>query len=195
MSVKNSHTTCSGIDWNIIVGLLYRLRKENRIKEYLLIGLGCYTGLRIGDLLKLKWCDLQQKNEITVRERKTGKIRKITINESLREIIKNACEEFSRKLSYDVNQYLFQNSQGKIISIQYLNRLIKKTFDDYGIKSQNASTHTLRKTFGKRVWEMDGQSERSLIYLSQIFNHSNVSITRRYIGIVQEDIKNIYLSL
>jgi integrase len=55
--------------------------------------------------------------------------------------------------------------------------------------------YTLRKTFGKRVWEMDGQSERSLVYLSQIFNHSNVGITRRYIGIVQEDIRNIYLNL
>jgi hypothetical protein len=32
-------------------------------------------------------------------------------------------------------------------------------------------------------------------YLAQIFNHSSTSITRRYIGIVEEDIRNIYLNL
>lgn len=96
---------------------------------------------------------------------------------------------------FSIQHHLFVNRKGEKVSIQYINRLLKKTFSDYGVKTQNASTHTLRKTFGKRVWEMDGKSERSLIYLSQIFNHSSVSITRRYIGIVEEDIRNIYLSL
>ena len=91
--------------------------------------------------------------------------------------------------------YLFANRNGEKVSIQYINRLLKKTFSDFGVRTQNASTHTLRKTFGKRVWEMDGKSERSLIYLSQIFNHSSIGITRRYIGIVQEDIRDIYMKL
>ena len=195
MSLKESNTTCSEIEWNSLLGLLVRLKKAKRYRKYLLIGTGAYLGLRASDLLNLRWSDVLHRDEIIIVENKTGKARQITINASLQEILNLVLLERSRQGKFNIDQYLFANRQDKKVSIQYINRLLKKTFSDYGVKSQNASTHTLRKTFGKRVWEMDGKSERSLIYLSQIFNHSSVSITRRYIGIVQEDIRNIYLSL
>lgn len=195
MSRKNSITTCSGIEWNAMLGLFHRLRKDNRIKEYLLLGIGCYLGLRATDLLRLRWSDLLNKDEIVIMEKKTGKIRQVSINESLKEILNYVTNHLVKMGRFNIDQFIFTNRNGDIISIQYINRLLKKTIADYGVKTQNGSTHTLRKTFGKRVWEMDGKSERSLIYLSQIFNHSSVSITRRYIGIVQEDIRNIYLNL
>ena len=195
MSLKNSNTVCSGIEWNAMLGLLVRLKKSNRIKEYLLLGVGSYLGLRASDLLNLRWVDILDKDELTITERKTGKTRQISINSSLNEILNHASRVIAGKGRFHIDQYLFANRNGGKVSIQYMNRLLKKTFVDYGVKTQNASTHTLRKTFGKRVWEMDGKSERSLIYLSQIFNHSSTSITRKYIGIVQEDIRNIYLNL
>ena len=86
MSKKNSITTCSGIEWNAMLGLLHRLRKDDRIKEYLLLGIGCYRGLRATDLLRLRWSDLLNKDEIVIMEQKTGKIRQVSINESLKEI-------------------------------------------------------------------------------------------------------------
>lgn len=195
MSRKNSNTTCSGIEWNEMLGLLYRLRKDNRIKEYLLLGAGCYLGLRATDLLRLRWSDMLNKDELIIVEQKTGKVRQVSINESLKEILIHVTTHLTKMGRFNIDQFIIVNRSGNIISIQYINRLLKKTFADYGVKTQNASTHTLRKTFGKRVWEMDGKSERSLIYLSQIFNHSSTSITRRYIGITDETIKNVYLSL
>jgi len=57
------------------------------------------------------------------------------------------------------------------------------------------SSHSLRKSFGRRVWENDGESERSLIYLSEIFNHSSIQMTRIYLGIRQEELNEVYLSL
>ena len=166
-----------------------------RYREYLLIGTGAYLGLRASDLLNLRWSDVLHRDEIIIVENKTGKARQVTINASLQEILNLVLLERSRQGKFNIDQYLFANRQDKKVSIQYINRLLKKTFSDYGVKTQNASTHTFRKTFGKRVWEMDGKSERSLSYLSQIFNHSSFSIARKYIGIVQEDIRNIYLSL
>ena len=195
MSKKNTLSTCSGVDWNSMLGLLVRLNKSNRIGEYLLIGTGSYLGLRASDLLNLRWTDVLDKEELTITEKKTGKIRQISINSSLHEILLKVSGELTRQGNFNIDQHLFVNRNGRKVSIQYINRLLKKTFSDYGVKTQNASTHTLRKTFGKRVWEMDGKSERSLIYLSQIFNHSSVSITRRYIGIVQDDIRDIYMRL
>ena len=195
MSLKNTTTTCSGLDWNVFLGLLQRLKKDKKYREYLLIGSGCYLGLRASDLLNLRWNDLMDKDELTLFESKTGKKRVITINENLKEIVSRASQYFISKGEFNLNRFIFSNRQGGKLSIQYVNRILYKIFNDYNIQVQNSSTHTLRKTFGKRVWEMDGKSERALIYLSQIFNHSNSQVTRRYIGIVQEDIKNIYLEL
>lgn len=195
MSSKRSNTTCSGIEWNSLLGLLFQLKRANRYREYLLIGTGAYLGLRASDLLDLRWSDVLDKHEVTITEKKTSKTRLISINSSLHDILTSVSRNSIQQDKFNPDQYLFANRKGEKVSIQYINRVLKKTFSDYGVKTQNASTHTLRKTFGKRVWEMDGKSERSLIYLSQIFNHSSTSITRRYIGITDETIKNVYLSL
>ncbi len=83
----NSSTVCSGIEWNSMLGLLVRLKKAKRNKEYLLIGTGAYLGLRASDLLNLRWSDLMGKDEIAITEKKTGKHRHITINTSLKDIL------------------------------------------------------------------------------------------------------------
>ncbi|MBS1589532.1 MAG: hypothetical protein JST52_07960 [Bacteroidetes bacterium] len=57
------------------------------------------------------------------------------------------------------------------------------------------SSHFMRKTFGRRVWENNHRSEESLIKLSEVFGHSNIAITRRYLGIRQEEIADVYLQL
>jgi site-specific recombinase XerD len=91
--------------------------------------------------------------------------------------------------------YIFANRWGGKISISYVNRRLHKIFEVYNIKVQNGSTHTLRKTFGKRVYEMDGKSEKSLIYLSEIFSHASIATTKLYIGITQAQISDVYLKL
>lgn len=195
MSKQNEITTTNGLDWNQMLGLLTRLKKDKKHREYLLIATGCYLGVRAKDLLNLKWKDILNTDTLILTESKTGKTRTITLNPSLQEIFKYSKQQFMQSNLFDEQNYLFINRNGTKISIQYMNRVLDKTFEKYNVTVQNGSTHTLRKTFGKRVWESDGKSERSLIYLSQIFNHSSIQITKRYIGITQEDISNIYLSL
>ena len=53
MSLKGSNTTCSGIEWNSLPGLLQKLKKSKRSREYFLVGAGAYLGLHASDLLKL----------------------------------------------------------------------------------------------------------------------------------------------
>ena len=176
MSVSKSITKCSGLEWNSLLGLLVQLKKSNRIREFLLIGTWAYLWLRASDLLDLKWSDLLDKDEVIIIEKKTGKTRRISINSSLRDLLIYVSSGLIQEGLFSPDQYLFANRKGEKVSIQYINRLLKKTFADYGVKTQNASTHTLRKTFGKRVWEIDGKRARSLIYLSQIFNHSSARV-------------------
>ena len=71
---------------------------------------------------------------------------------------------------------------------------MKDTFSKQA-RTENISTHSLRKTFGRRVYDMQNQSEHALTVLSQMFGHSNLQITRIYLGLKQEEFNSIYLSL
>jgi integrase len=78
------------------------------------------------------------------------------------------------------------------VSTQFINRKLKEIKVVYRLKIDHFSTHSFRKTFGRRIWEQDNHSEKSLIMLSEIFNHSGTVITRKYLGIRQEEIANVY---
>jgi integrase len=187
--------TTSGMEWNEMIGLVTRLERDQKYLPCLLIATGSFLGLRAGDLLSLKWNDIMNVDALEISEGKTGKKRRLTINPFLKEILQRISKKQGKYQPFQLDEPILKNRWGKQFSIQYANRLLHKTLSEYKVKVNNASTHTLRKTFGKRVWEMDGKSERALIYLSQIFNHSSIQITRRYIGIVEENISNIYLNL
>jgi integrase len=188
-------TTTSGMDWNMMLGLTERIKRDQEYRDYLLITMGCYFGLRIGDLLSLKWNDVLNKEELNIQESKTKKTRTITFNEKVIEAINLCSNELRLKNGHWDSEYVFSNRWGGQLSTSYINKRLKIIFTKYNVKVQNPSSHTLRKTFGKRVYEMDGQSDRSLIYLSDIFGHSSTAITRSYIGITQEQIKDVYLNL
>ena len=53
--------------------------------------------------------------------------------------------------------------------------------------------HSLRKTFGRQVYTINGEnSELALVKLMELFNHSSVAITKRYLGLRQEEILETY---
>ena len=53
------------------------------------------------------------------------------------------------------------------------------------------SAHSLRKTFGYRAYKQGVD----LSLLMDIFNHSNQSVTLKYIGITQDNINTVYESM
>ena len=178
-----------------MIGLSQRLLQDKLYRDYMLILVGSYFGLRISDLLQLRFCDIEGKTEIILNEQKTGKQRKITINPKVNEAIMNVIDVLRRQGRYRAEAYLFANRWGGIITISYVNRRLKYIFSRYQVNVQNPSSHTLRKTFGRRCWEADNKSERALVYLSEIFSHSSISITKRYIGITEQQIADVYMSL
>lgn len=193
--MRKRQTATSGLEWNTMIGLTQRLKQDELYKFYLLITIGSYFGLRIGDLLSLRWNDVLNKEELIVTEQKTKKNRKITINKKVMEAVNFCSNELRLKDNFNETGYIFSNRWGGQVTISYINKRLKFIFKKYNVSAKNASSHTIRKTFGKRVYEADGRSERSLIYLSEIFSHSSISTTRLYIGITQEQIADMYLSL
>ena len=194
MGLPKIKTECNGIEWGDFLVLIDRLKKDKNYRFLLFISIGSYCGLRAGDILSLRWTDLLDKSSIEIQEMKTGKSRKITINQNLSDIVLH-CYEYYGKLNANPNDYVFANRLGCKLTIQYINRQLHKIFHLYRIKAQNPSSHTLRKTFGRRCYEMYGRSPESVVLLSQIFSHSSISITRKYIGISQQQIQDVYISL
>lgn len=151
----------------------------------LLVVCGINLGLRISDLLELTFEDLK-KDKIEIKERKTGKLRILTVNDNIR----GALQYFVEDLSFELNGKAFVSQKGTVYSIQHVNRLIKKYF-----KGNRITSHSLRKSFGRRVWENNVRSDEALLYLSEIFNHTSTLETRKYLGIRSEEISNIYINL
>jgi integrase len=196
MKKKIRRTECSGMEWNEFNLLINNLKQDKEFKFLLFISIGVYCGLRCSDILRLRWFDVIGKSEVMIVEKKTGKTRSISLNANLLEIINLCHENIQTKGRNGSLAYIFSNRIGMPFSIQYANRQLHKLFSKYNIKTTlNNSSHVLKKTFGKFVYEKFNKSESALILLSQIFNHSSVSITRRYIGIEREQIQNVYLSL
>jgi integrase len=193
--MRKKQTATSGIDWNTMIGLALRLKQDKLYRDYLLITVGCYFGLRIGDLLSIKWLDVIDKEELVLTEQKTKKIRRITINPNVTTALGFCLHELKSKNEFDENDFIFCNRWGGQLTISYINKRLKFIFKKYNVVVRNASSHTLRKTFGKRIYEADARSERALVYLSEIFSHSSISTTRKYIGITQEAIADMYMSL
>lgn len=191
MSLKKSKTECGPIEWEVFLLLIDRLKKDSDYKMLLLFSIGCYCGLRISDILSLCWRDVIFRDSFELSEMKTGKHRLITINGSLKEIIEH-CHNHLNPLP---DSYIFNNRSGRHLTKQFINRKLHATFRKYRVKVKNGSSHTLRKTFGCRVYEINHRSEAALVLLSNIFNHNSVAVTRRYIGLSEEQIKDVYINL
>ncbi len=76
---------------------------------------------------------------------------------------------------------------------QRLNVMLKEIIATYYLNIKNFSCHSIRKTFGRQVFNMSGDnSEMALIKLMEIMNHSNMEITKRYLGLKDQEIKEAY---
>lgn len=146
-------------------------------RDYFLFVMGINTGLRISDLLPLQVKDVRKKTHITIIEKKTKKPKRFLINTTLRHVI----EEYIQDLDDDAYLFPSQRTNKHIQRVQAY-KVLRKVANKAGI--QEIGTHTLRKTFGYHYYK----KTKDIAMLQQIFNHSAPSVTKRYIGITQDEI-------
>lgn len=193
MSKKYSRTTADYLSWDQNLNLIRKLFNDGEYKMSLLIAIGSFWGLRISDILKLKWQDILVKDSFVIVEKKTQKSREIKINPKLKEYIIE-CHQHIKPGSSD--KAIFISQKGTVYSIQRLNIIFKSVKSRYNLKINNYSTHSLRKTFGREVFSQSGtNAELAIVKLSQLFNHSSVMVTRRYLGISREELLQTYDAL
>ncbi|MEX0980646.1 MAG: tyrosine-type recombinase/integrase [Bacteroidales bacterium] len=195
---KDRSTTADFIPYDEAMTRGRELLFTERPQFGFLIILGVNTGLRIGDLLKFTHEELQGRMkgdhlsiiEQKTRGRKQSKHRRVTLNDAIISSYNALRAELQRR-GKPVTGTIFMSQKNTVYSNAHVNLLLKQTFPYVG----NVSSHSLRKAFGRRVYENNGKTEHALVELSDIFNHSSIGLTRRYLGLRDERIADIYLNL
>lgn len=188
--VRTTYRTSDYLEWNTMLGLVRRLYRDGNYRMSLLIGCGSFFGLRISDLLTLSWDMLLYEDHFTLCEKKTGKRRIVRINLDFQRHIRN-CHR-ALQISDDMEP-CFLSQKKRVYSIQRINILFKEIKKNYNLRIEHFSTHSLRKTFGRKVFESAGENANlALVRLSEIFNHTSVAVTKIYLGIRQEELLETY---
>lgn len=190
MSLKYSTTTADYLVWSDAMNLIRKLAKDGNYKMSLLVALGCFTGLRISDILALRWNQILNTEEFAIIEKKTEKKRTLRINPQLQQHIVECYEQIQPT---SIKSPILLSQKGTIFTIQRINVILKEIKKKYRLKVKNFSCHSLRKTFGRQVYNMNSEnSELALVKLMELFNHSSIAITKRYLGLRQEEILETY---
>lgn len=153
-------------------------RQELAERDLLIFLVGINTGLRVNDIVKLKVGDVRGKDSFIIFEGKTNKKRTVNIS-----MIKNEIEAYTTGKRSD--EYLFKSQKGdKPITTTQVYRILSSAADYVGY--DYVGTHTMRKTFGYHHYKQF----KDVAILQEIFNHSAPSITKRYIGIREDEIND-----
>lgn len=157
-------------------------------KYGLLFKFGLNTGLRISDILPITKQDVyNHKHEfheyLVIKEKKTGKPKKIVINSTLRKAI----EHYLSQKNHSGSDYLFESKKGGHIGRIQAYRVLKNSANIVGI--ENFGTHSMRKTWGYWTYKL---SKHNIGIIMDAFNHSSQRITLRYIGINQDEKDALY---
>lgn len=157
---------------------------HNQKKYAVLFLFGINSGLRVSDLLGFDVGDVYHQNFVVLREQKTGKYKKFPLKQDVQDVLNNFCK------SRDHDEPLFMGRCGARLDRSQVYRFLCQACDELGIEA-NVGTHTMRKTFGYHHYKQF----KDVALLQAIFNHSSPEVTKRYIGITQDEITNSYLHL
>ncbi|MEZ4529067.1 MAG: site-specific integrase [Desulfobacterales bacterium] len=175
-----------------------RLQKDiDRIKNILkdqprnlaLFMFGINTNLRASDLVRItvnQVSGLKPGDSFEIREQKTGKPRRITLNSGLHQAV-NAWLDVADPNDDDP---LFRSQRGAGLAVSSVHRLVKGWCRQIGLRG-NYGSHTLRKTWGYHAWKKGIDIPRLMV----IFNHSSQKQTLDYLCIQAEEIREVYLKV
>lgn len=154
---------------------LYELGGE---RDRFLFVFGINTGLRVSDIVKLKVGDVRGKAYADIVEDKTKKNKRIHLTAIQPDIV----EYCSGKNEGD---YLFPSRKGTgHISTTQAYRILVKAGEWIG--RNDIGSHSMRKSFGYHYYKRT----KDVATLMLIYGHSAPSITKRYIGIRDDEIAN-----
>lgn len=129
--------------------------------------------------------DLKAGDTVEIKEQKTGKARRITLNKTC---IKVTQDLLLASKHYQDDDYLFQSQRRHVLTVPSVHKLVKTWCGEINLKG-NYGSHTLRKTWGYHQRVTFGVD---LPRLMVCFNHSTQRQTLDYLCIQPQEIKDVY---
>ena len=173
-------------------------------RNKMLFVIGVNVGLRASDLRTLTWDfffeqmvdgTLRFRDGYSLRPKKTSKHNKyvqLRFNDTVKKIISWYISIYPIN---DVKSYVFKSSQSdNAITVDMMWRVIKSAAKEAGI-TQNIGTHSLRKSFCRRLYDNAQDKSKALVVLQKILNHSSSLTTLNYIGITNDDMDDAFDSI
>ena len=162
----------------------------------MLFVVGINTALRISDLLQLQIGDFidgqgKMRNSFSIREEKREKRNQVVINTSISEALAKYLAAY-QDVASDPDHFVFFSSKRsgpnyiKPITRVQAWRVMAEMCKAVGLAG-NYGTHTLRKTWGYHA----RQSGVPLELIMAKLNHSNIAMTKRYLGITDDELRAI----
>ncbi len=134
-------------------------------------------GLRISDILKLRFCDIikdGKRYRLDITEIKTKKYRPFTVPGEIVDFI----DKYRQKYELSNQQRLFD------ISERQVQKHLKATCDYLGL--DGVSTHSFRKYFATDILIAN---DYNFELVRRLLQHSSIAVTQHYIGIQQKQIE------
>lgn len=175
-------------------------KKQIACRNKMMFLIGINISLRASDLVKLKWNFFLKDNgefkESYIlqpkKQRKQGKFVKLYFNKAIKKAVMDYVDKYP---VVNIDDYIFQSRKGNnpITEIS-LWRIIKETAKEAGIE-KNIGSHSLRKTFGFWAFHNAEDKNKALVTLQLLFNHSSTQTTLRYIGLLDNEIADMFYSV
>jgi len=173
-----------------------RLRRKTPVRDWFLINLGLFTGLRVQEMADLRCGDIFIENgrcSLIVRNGKGGRKRMVRLPDEFRKVV----QEFLRWKSAndeptDANSPLFYSRRRDgSMSKRALQESFKRSAKVAGLNS-NYSIHCLRHTYATHLLKA---SNYNLRLVQRQLGHSSIEVTEVYLNVLEPDIRNALAAL
>jgi len=190
-----------------LLSLESRLHAAHRYRDAMLLIAGTNVGYRISELVT--WTVGQVlsptgdvAHEVTVsrallkggsgKKKRSIRSRRVVLNEKARAAIR----DYIASLDYvpTPDEFLFKSREGgnRPLHRSQAHRILVSACEECGVDTTRISTHSLRKTFVRAVYDASGHD---VIKTMKVVNHSSPVITARYLENTETELDDLVLGL
>lgn len=163
-----------------------RHRREGELIWYIpLFQFAFYTGMRVSELGRLRWCDISyEKSLITISEQKNKKEQTIPLNSKAREVLDSVDQGHP-------DDYVFRSPRmtKKSRSIKSFRETVSRAFTKYrgqaGIE-KHLTFHSLRHGFATALAE----AGKSAVVIKEACRHADIKTSMIYVHMTNEHLKS-----
>ncbi len=165
------------------IGAMLSKAKERSLRDYIVLGLLAYTGMRVSELCNLNLEDLElEKRVIHIRGGKGKKDRIVILPEHFVRHLKNYVDSLEANFGP-----LLPSRKGGRISPRSVQRIVKKYAELAGIKKK-VTPHVLRHSFATSMLNRGAD----IRFIQHLLGHSTLATTEIYTHVDERTLREVY---